>query len=309
GLTIDSLVSADIVLADGTMVTASESQHPDLFWAIRGGGGNFGVVTSFEFEAHPVSDVIAGPMLWHLDRAAEVMRFYREFVPAAPTDMNGFLAFMTVPPAPPFPDSLHGKPMCAIVFCHTGSEEAAARDLAPARSLGPALDGVAPMPYPMLQSAFDALYPPGLQMYWRADFMRGLPDDAIEAHVEHAAELPTPLSTMHLYPVDGAVHQVAPDATAFRFRDAMFSQVIVGIDPDPANAQRITDWTRRYHDSLHRFGAGGAYVNFLMDEGEARVADTYGENYARLCSIKRKYDPDNVFHVNQNIRPEKLCPD
>ncbi len=305
GLTIDSLVSADVVLADGTLVTASERSHPDLFWAIRGGGGNFGVVTSFELVGHEVTDVIAGPMLWRADRAAELMRFYRELLPRAPEDLNGFFVFLNVPPAPPFPEELHGETMCGIFFCHLGTPEEVEADLAPARALGPALDGVGKVPYPVLQTTFDALYPPGLQWYWRADFVDELPNEAIEAHVRYGTHLPTPLSSMHLYPIDGAVHRVSPDATAFRVRDGMWSQVIVGVDPDPANAAIVRDWTRHYHDAVHPYSAGGAYVNFLMDEGHDRVEETYGEHYARLAEIKRAYDPDNFFHVNQNIHPAR----
>jgi len=304
GLTIDNLLAADVVLADGTFVRASETEHEELFWAIRGGGGNFGVVTSFTFRLHPVTTVVAGPMLWELDRAADVLGFYREFLPQSPERLSGFFAFLTVPPGPPFPEHLHLKKMCGVVWCHTGSEEEATHDLAPVRAFAePALDGVGPVPFPAIQSAFDGLYPPGHQWYWRADFVREIPDEAIARHVEFAERLPTMQSTMHLYPVDGLAGRVSPDATAWGYRDARWAQVMVGVDPDPANAGAIRDWTVDYWEALHPFSLGGAYVNFMMDEGDARVRATYRGNYDRLARAKRRYDPANVFHVNQNIRP------
>ncbi|ATB46612.1 FAD-binding oxidoreductase [Corallococcus macrosporus] len=303
GLTIDSLLAVDMVLADGRFVTANAEQHPDLFWAVRGGGGNFGVVTSFLFQAHPVDTILGGPTLWPLERAAEVMKWYREFIPAAPETLNGFFAFLTVPPAPPFPPHLHLQKMCAVVWCYTGDPEQADALFAPVRAMAPALDGVQAMPFPMLQSAFDALYPPGHQWYWRADFVRELSDEAIGRHVTFAQRLPTMQSTMHLYPIDGAARRVAPGGTAFSFRDARWSEVIVGVDPSPARAADITTWTKEYWEALHPYSAGGAYVNFMMEEGQERVQATYRDNYARLVEVKERYDPSNLFRVNQNIRP------
>ncbi len=220
GLSVDNLLAADVVLADGRLVSASERSHPELYWALRGGGGNFGVVTSFEFRLHPVSNVIAGPTLWPLERAAEIMRWYRDFIPSAPEELNGFLALMTVPPAPPFPEALHRKKMCAVVWCWTGDPAAADSVFAPVRATDPTLHGPHALPFPMLQGVFDALYPPGLQMYWRADFVNELPDEAIALHVQHAQRLPTMHSTMHLYPIDGAAHRVGKSETAFAWRDA-----------------------------------------------------------------------------------------
>src|SRR5436309_1583659 len=292
GLTIDNLLAADIVLADGTFVVASPEEHADLFWAIRGGGGNFGVVTSFLFQAHPVQMVCAGPMLWELDDAADVMKWYREFIVNAPEEMNGFFAFLTVPPGPPFPEGLHFKKMCEIVWCYPGSMEQANQILDPIRNYRkPAFEFFVPMPFPMLQGMFDGLYPPGLHMYWKADFFKELGDDAIARHVEHGAKMPTLLSTMHLYPVNGAAHRVGAGDTAWSYRDAIWSEVIVGVDPDPANREVITDWAKAYFDALHPYGAGGAYVNFMMDEGEDRVRATYRGNYERLAAVKAKYDP------------------
>jgi len=309
GLTIDNLLSADVVLADGSFVVASADENSDLFWAIRGGGGNFGVVTSFLFQAHPVHTVCAGPMLWEMDQAADIMKWYREFIVQAPEEINGFFAFMTVPPGPPFPEHLHFKKMCAIVWCYTGAPEQANQILQPVRSYRrPAFEFFAPMPFPMLQGMFDGLYPPGYQWYWKADFVKELSDEAITLHCRHGAKLPTLHSTMHLYPVNGAAHRQSNKDTPWSYRDATWSEVIVGVDPDPANKDRITAWAKEYFDALHPFGAGGAYVNFMMEEGEDRIRATYRENYDRLAAIKGKYDPENFFRVNQNIRPEKGIP-
>ena len=305
GLTIDNLLAADLVLADGSFVTASADENEDLYWAIRGGGGNFGVVTSFLFRSHPISTVYAGPMLWELEQATEVMQWYREFSPSAPEDVNGFFAFLTVPPGPPFPEHLHNRKMCGVVWCFTGPLDQAEEVFKPIRSFGPpALDLVGPMPYPMLQSMFDGLYPPGHQWYWRADFVNELSDEAIALHVKYGSEMPTMQSSMHMYPINGAAHRVGNDETAWAYRDANWAEVIVGVDPDPANNDRIISWTKDYWDALHPYSAGGAYVNFMMDEGEERVQATYGDNYERLVAIKNKYDPTNLFRVNQNIRPK-----
>jgi FAD/FMN-containing dehydrogenase len=304
GLTIDNLLAADVVLADGRLVVASAEDNPDLFWALRGGGGNFGVVTSFLFQAHPVATVCAGPMLWELEDAADMMKWYREFIVGAPEEINGFFAFMTVPPGPPFPEHLHLKKMCAIVWCYTGSLEAANAILEPSRSFRrPAWELFGPMPFPMLQGMFDGLYPKGLQWYWKADFFKELTDEAIELHVQHGSLMPTMHSSMHLYPVNGAAAKVGKDETAWSYRDAQWSQVIVGVDPDPAKKDAIAAWARAYYDALHPYGAGGAYVNFMMDEGEDRIRATYRDNYERLSRVKAKYDPENFFRVNQNIQP------
>jgi Berberine and berberine like len=214
-----------------------------------------------------------------------------------------------VPPAPPFPEQLHLQKMCGVVWCWSGPIQGADQALAPVRrAIPPALDGVTAMPYPALQSAFDPLYPAGLQWYWRADFVRQISDQAIDAHLEHAARLPTMHSTVHLYPIDGAVHRVGSDETAWSYRDATWAQVIVGVDPDPTNAEGLRHWTVDYWEALHPHSMGGAYVNFLMDEGQDRVRATYRDNYQRLAAVKRRYDPDNVFHVNQNIHPESKIP-
>ncbi|HWE53437.1 MAG TPA: FAD-dependent oxidoreductase [Bryobacteraceae bacterium] len=304
GLTIDSLISVDMVLADGSFVVANAEENADLFWAVRGGGGNFGIVTSFLFDAHPVHTVCAGPMLWNMEDAADVMKWYREFITQAPEEMNGFFALMTVPPGPPFPEPLHMQKMCAIVWCYQGSMEQANAILDPIRNYRPpAFEFFAPMPFPMLQGLFDGVYPAGLQWYWKADFFKELSDEAIEKHLEHGALMPTWQSTMHLYPVNGKAKRVGASETPFSYRDAVWSEVIVGVDPDPANCGKITEWARNYYDALHPYGAGGAYLNFMMEEGEDRIRATYQGNYDRLSAIKANYDPENFFRVNQNIRP------
>jgi FAD/FMN-containing dehydrogenase len=303
GLSIDNLLSVDLVLADGSFVTASDDEHPDLFWAVRGGGGNFGVATSFEFIGQPVRNVVAGPTLYPMEMAADVLRWWDELMATAPDELYGFFAFLTVPPAPPFPLDLHLRKMCGVVWCWTGALEDAEEAVAPVRTFGPpALDGVAEVPFPAMNSAFDALYPAGHQWYWRADFVDELPEAAIAAHVQHGARLPSMHSTMHLYPIDRAVQRVSAQDTAWAYRSSRYAQVIVGVDPDPATAPQLRDWARAYHDAVHPYSAGGAYVNMMMhDEGPQRIRASYRGNYDRLVEIKRLYDPDNLFRINQNI--------
>jgi FAD/FMN-containing dehydrogenase len=304
GLTIDNLLSADVVLANGKFVRASADENPDLFWALRGGGGNFGVVTAFTFKTHKIDTVYAGPMLYELSDTTEVMKWYRDFIVKAPEDLNGWFAFLTVPPGPPFPENLHLKKMCGVVWCCTAPQAKAEEMFKPIRAFKkPALDFVGPLPQPALNSMFDPIYPPGLQWYWRADFLNEISDKAIAEHIRFAQAMPTMHSTMHMYPITGAAARVPKDATAWNYRDAKWAQVMVGVDPDPANKEKITKWTKDYFDAVHPFSAGGAYVNFMMDEGEDRVKATYGANYQRLVEIKAKYDPTNLFRVNQNIKP------
>ncbi len=305
GLTIDNLLEADVVLADGSMVVASAKENPDLFWALRGGGGNFGVVTSFLFQGRPVSTIFGGPTLWELDRTEEIMKWYRDFILSAPEELSGFFAFLTVPPAPPFPEHLHLHKMCGVVWCYTGDMAKAKEVFAPILALKPDLPGVQEMPFPALNSAFDGLYPPGHQWYWRADFFTEISDASIVEHAKWGKKLPTMQSTMHLYPIDGAPHRVGPEDTAWSYREANWAGVIVGVDPDPANKDILRDWAVGYWDDVHSHSSGGAYVNFMMEEGQERVQASYRDNYGRLAKIKSKYDPKNLFKVNQNIVPKK----
>jgi len=309
GLTVDNLLAADVVLADGTFVTASEGSHNDLFWALRGGGGNFGVVTSFTFRCHDIGEngtIIGGPVLYDFADTPEVMRWYRELLPVLPEELSGWIGLITIPPAPPFPEVLWGRKSCAIVWCYTGPLDGADQVLEPVKTFGsPLVVGLHAMPFTALQSAFDPLYPAGLQWYWRADFFNEISDAAIGVHVKHGEEMPAGHSTMHLYPIDGAASRVPEDATAFAYRDGGWAGVIVGVDPDPANAGLISRWARDYWQDLHPTSAGGAYVNFLMNEGQDRVKAAYRGNYDRLAEVKRRYDRDNVFHINQNIQPAR----
>jgi len=304
GLTIDNLLSADVVLADGQQVTASADENPDLFWALRGGGGNYGVVTTFEFQAHPVSTVVGGPTFWAIEESEDVLRTYREFLPEAPRKLTGFFCYHFVPPAPPFPEELHMRKVCGVVWCYDGNEQDAAKEMAPMLAVGtPLLHGVQEMPLPALNTAFDGLYGPGDQWYWRADFLNEIPDESIAANAEWGNKMPTWKSGTHMYPIDGAAHDVGKNDTAWNYRGATWSQVIVGVDADPANAGTLREWAVGYEEAIRPYSAGGPYSNFMMDEGHDRVKATYGDHYDKLAQIKAKYDPDNIFRINQNIAP------
>jgi hypothetical protein len=306
GLTIDNLLEADVVLADGSFVIASQDKNPELLWALRGGGGNFGVVTSFLFQLHPVKTVFAGPIAWDQKHAGTILRRYRECLPKAPEDLGLFVGLKKIPSSAPFPQEIWGKPICLLMSCFNGTEADGKRALAPLLEglPEPYFNWMGTMPYPAVQSMFDGLYPKGMQWYWRGDFVKTLPDAAIDAHLEQAAKTPSELSLMHLYPIDGAVQRKGKGDTAWNCREATWSMVIAGIDPDPKKKGDVTQWTKAYWEAVHPFDLGGAYPNFMMDdEGDARLRATYGDNYARLAVAKKTYDPANLFRVNQNIRP------
>ena len=306
GLTTDNMLSAEVVLADGRVVTADSMNHRDLFWALRGGGGNFGIVVSFVFRAHPVAQIYGGPVFYDLADARALMTAYRDFLPGAPQELGIFFGFKTVPATDPFPREHWTKPVCAFITCHTGPEDEARAAMAPLLDAvpPPLFDWRTTMPFPNLQTMFDPLLPPGLHWYWKGDFVRSLPDAAIDVHLEHAARMaPGTKSMMHLYPIDAAVHRVGPSDTAWRTRDATWSMVIVGVDEQAADADRSGRWARDYWAAVHPFSADGGYVNFMMDEPVDRLRATYGDNYDRLAQIKAVYDRDNVFRVNQNIAP------
>jgi FAD/FMN-containing dehydrogenase len=304
GLSCDNLISAEVVTAGGQSVVASESENEDLFWALRGGGGNFGVVTSFEFQLHPVTEIYGGPLFFELEDAAEVLRTFREFIVDAPEEFGGFPAFQIAPPLPFIPKDRHGDTFLAFIACWAGPPEEGERVLKPFRDAAPVVaEHVGTMPYPALNSAFDGLYPPGLQHYWKANFVKELTDEAIQAHLEHGSKVPAVNSTAHIYPINGACHRVAPDATAFAYRDATFATVIVGIWPDPADNDANIAWVREYYDATAPLSEEGGYVNFMSDDDQDRIKANYKGNYDRLVEVKRTYDPDNLFHLNQNIRP------
>jgi hypothetical protein len=305
GLAIDNLLEATLVLASGERVTANADENPDLYWAIRGGGGNFGVVTSFLFRLHEVGTVIAGPTFWAVEQGGEVLAAYRDFILKAPRELNGFFLFGSVPPGPPFPEELHLRKVSGVVWCYVGSEEEAAKAMAPLLDAlpEPLLHGVQPMPHAALQGAFDEVYPKGHQWYWRADFVKEIPDEAVELHAKWGEAMPSWQSTMHLYPIDGAAHDLSSSDTPWSYRDANWGAVFAGVDADAANVGAIGDWSRGYQEALHPHSAGGAYVNMMMDEGQERVRASYRDNYDRLARIKATYDPGNLFRVNQNIEP------
>jgi FAD/FMN-containing dehydrogenase len=307
GLSIDNLLSATVVTADGRLITASDYQHEDLFWALRGGGGNFGVVTSLEFQLHPVDTIVGGPIFYEVDDAAAVMAFYRDFIATAPEELGMFFAFQIAPPLPFIPEQRQGDTLCALVCCWNGPADEAEVVLKPARDIAPIVaEHVGPMPYPALNSAFDGLVPKGLQHYWKADFVAQLTDDAIAAHVEHGPKVPVVNSTMHVYPINGAVHRVGADETAFGHRDMNFAAVIAGMWPDPADNEANTAWVRDYYAAIHPYsGSEGGYINFMADDDSDRVEANYGRNYGRLAKVKAAYDPDNLFHLNQNIVPAR----
>jgi FAD/FMN-containing dehydrogenase len=305
GLSIDNLLEAEVVLADGSLARASADEHPDLFWALRGGGGNFGVVTSFLFRLHEVGTIFGGPTFWPVEQSAEVMKAYREFLPGASRELNGFFAFHIVPPGPPFPEEIHLREVCGVIWCYLGSEEDATRAMAPLLDSvpEPLMHGVGAMPHADLQGAFDGLYPRGEQWYWRADFVDEIPDEAVALHAKFGAQLPTAKSLMHLYPIDGAAHDVDVADTAWGYRGSRWSTTYAGVDPDPANVDAIRRWSVDYSDALRPYTAGGGYVNMMMEEGRERIRAAYGPNYDRLARVKAIYDPHNTFRVNQNIEP------
>jgi FAD/FMN-containing dehydrogenase len=305
GLSCDNLIGAEVVTADGQVVTASEEENEDLFWALRGGGGNFGVVTAFEFRLHPVTEIYGGPLFFDRADAGEVLRAYREFIRDAPEEFGGFPAWQIAPPLPFIPEERHGETMLAFVACWTGPIAEGERVLKPIRDAAPVVaEHVGAMPYPALNSAFDGLYPAGaLQHYWKTNFVRELTDEAIDAHLEHGSKVPVVNSTVHIYPINGACNRVASDETAFAYRDATFATVIAGMWPDPADNEANIKWVRDYYDAVAPLSEEGGYVNFMSGDDQGQIEASYKGNYDRLTAVKRKYDADNLFHLNQNIRP------
>ncbi|SRR5579871_39977 len=308
GLTADNLVAADVVTADGRLITANAANHPDLFWALRGGGGNFGVVTSFEYRLHPVGPTVFGGAVLHpAAQARELLRFYNRWVAALPDEMTSMVAFITAPPLPFIPQLLHGTPMVAVAVCYSGAIEDGERIAQPLLSFGPpAVAHVGAVPYTGLQSMFDASAPRGIHAYWKTHYLAMLGDSAIDALVAETDKMQalSPFTTLHLHHLEGAVGRVDSGSTAFPHRDPRYAMNIVGLwnageRPDPHIA-----WVRETYDAMRPFSTGAPYLNFLGDEGAERVRAAYGPGtYQRLVAVKNTYDPTNFFRVNQNIRP------
>jgi len=304
GLSCDNLVSAEVVTADGDVLTASETQHDDLFWALRGGGGNFGVVTTFEYRLHPVAEIYGGPIVYPVDRAEDVLRFYREYIAEAPEELGGFVGFHVAPPLPFLPEEWHFENVCLAIPCWAGRMEDGEKMVQPFLDVvEPVGAHVGAMPYPALNTLFDALLPAGLQSYWKASYARDLTEEAIAVHADHGAHVPALQCAVHLYPINGAVQRVATADTAFAYRDVNYAPVIAGMWEDPADNDANTAWVRSYFEALEPYSAEGGYINFMDGDDQGRIKANYRTNYERLTAIKAKYDPANVFHMNQNIEP------
>jgi FAD/FMN-containing dehydrogenase len=304
GLSIDNLLSAEIVTADGQVRTASKTENPDLFWALRGGGGNFGVVTSFEFQLHPVNDVYVGLFFYEIDQTGNLLRFFRDFIKDAPEAYGAFPAFQIAPPLEFIPSDRHGDTFCAAIVHWAGPLDEGEEAMRPFRDLAPVVaEMVGPMPYPALNAAFDPIFPKGIRSYWKGSFVTELSDAAIDQHLVYGPKVPEVSATMHLYPINGACHRVGPDETAFAYRNATFAMVIVAAWQDPAVDRDRIQWVRDYYNATAPYSERGGYINFMADDDQFRVNDNYGAHFKRLTEVKRTYDPDNLFHLNQNIPP------
>jgi FAD/FMN-containing dehydrogenase len=302
GLACDNLISVDLVTADGSFVTCTDEHNADLMWAVRGGGGNFGVVASFEYRLHPVADILGGPTFYPLD--GDVIRAYRELIADSAEEFNALLVVGLGPPLPFLPERWHGRPMCGVLTCFSGPEDEDDRILARLAGLGPVVgQHVARMPYPVINTLFDELLPAGLYHYWKGSFSRGLPDGAIDAYTEYGATTPTIQSATVVFPIDGACHRVGPEETAFAYRDADFSTALSPTLPTRAQCEANIDWARAFAAALEPYSAGGGYVNFMDADDQDRVRANYRQNYDRLASVKRRYDPGNLFRLNHNIAP------
>ncbi|WP_026554877.1 FAD-binding oxidoreductase [Arthrobacter sp. 35W] len=307
GLSCDNLRSADVVTADGTFLTASAEENADLFWALRGGGGNFGVVTSFEFNLHPVDMVYGGAIIYPAAQAQTVGEFYRGFIAAAPEEFGTFLGFHQGPPVPFLPEEWHGQPVCVVVGAWTGPMEEGEKRWQPLLDAAPVAGSfLGPLPYPALNTLFDALQPKGMQAYWKADFLSELSDGALSVAIEHGGRIPSLESANHFYSIDGAVQRVGPDESAFAYRNVNFAPVIAGQWNDPADNEANIAWVRDYWTALHPFSEPGGYINFMDADDQHRIAQNYPGNYQRLAEVKRTYDPENFFHLNQNITPNPV---
>ncbi len=295
GLACDNLLEADVVTAEGELVRVSSSQNPDLFWALRGGGGNFGVVTSFTFRLHPLTQIVGGLVAHPRGRAPEVLRFYREYVRSVPDELTSMAALAMSP---------DGVPIIALAACYAGPLNRAEEVIRPLRQFGPpVLDQMGPIPYVALQTMFDPSAPAGMQNYWKSDFLQELSDDAIDTITTHASQMASPMSQVHIHHLGGAMNRIGPGESAFSRRDATFLYNIIGLWPDPSENQRHINWAREFFAAMKSWSVGGAYINFMGEETHDRVRAAYGPNFERLVALKNKYDPSNLFRLNQNIRP------
>jgi FAD/FMN-containing dehydrogenase len=295
GLACDNLLSAEVVTADGRFLRASTEENADLFWALRGGGGNFGVVTSFEYQIHPVGPVLAGQVIYPLDQAKTVLRFYRDWSAEAPNEVRADATLLSGPEGP----------VLDIILCYCGAIEEGEKALRPMRSCGsPLMDSVAPVPYATVQNLLTGIFQPGRLHYWKAGFVQKFSDEAVEAVVDFfAANVPGFFAAIAIEHLGGAISRLGPQDTAFGHRDAQHSLLVLRMWQDPRDSDKNIDWARRCYVTVEPFLKTGAYVNYLGDEGEPRVRNAYGVNYQRLREIKKKYDPTNFFRLNQNIRP------
>ncbi|SFC53869.1 FAD-binding oxidoreductase [Streptomyces aidingensis] len=302
GLTCDNLVSADVVTADATLLTCDAEHHPDLLWALRGGGGNFGVVTSFEYRLHRVPDILGGPAFYPLD--TEVPRRYRELIAGSPPELNALLLFALGPPLPFLPERWHGRPLIGVLTCFSGPPEEDERVRAGLSSLGTVLgQHIGRMPYPVINTLFDELLPPGLCHYWKGAFNRELNDGTIETHVTFGQSIPSLESTTVIFPIDGACHRTTPEESAFAHRDAAYSTAFGASFRDPADTEANREWTRAYDRALRPHTMGAGYTNFMDADDQHRAPANYGTGFGRLRAVKRRYDPGNLFRLNHNIAP------
>jgi FAD/FMN-containing dehydrogenase len=302
GLACDNLVSVDLVTADGTFMTCTDEQNSDLMWAVRGGGGNFGVVTSFAYRLHPIADILGGPTFFPLDD--DVIRRYRELVAEGDYDLGALLVVGLGPPVPFLPERWHGRPLCGVIACWTGAEDEDDRIRDRVAALGPVLGRhLERMPYPVINTLFDDLVPRGLYHYWKGTFTQGLSDGAVDAFVEYGATTPSIQSVTVVYPLDGACRRVGPEETAFSYRDADYSIALSGTLTTRADCEAQKGWVRGFHQALEAHAMEGGYVNFIDGDDQNRVRANYRGNHARLTALKRRYDPANLFRLNHNIAP------
>jgi hypothetical protein len=294
-MTVDNVLSFDVVTAEGKVVTASAEHHPDLFWALRGGGGNFGIVVSFTFRLHPVSRVLGGMILFPRERAAELLRWYRGFIEAAPEELTAYVGLLCAP---------DGTPVVGVIVCYCGDLAEGERVLQPLRAFGtPLLDAIQPMPFPHMQTLLDGAFPDGNHNYWKGMFLRELNDAAIDTMVEHASQATSPLSAVVIEYYAGAASRVPESETAFAHRNETYDIGILAQWTDPAESAQHLNWTRGLAAALEPFGSGAYLLNFLAADDDNRIHAAFGQSYARLVDVKNRYDPSNFFSVNQNIKP------